>query len=80
MLASHLKAGLFIDEKLGRQVARKLDIRLIGTAGLLLLAKQKKYISEIAPFITALKSQGYYLSTTLENKILHRANEIDNVV
>ena len=75
MLASQLKTGLLIDEKLGRHVARKVNIPLIGTAGVLLLAKQKKYIPEVAPLITALKIQGYYFSATLEKEILLRAHE-----
>ncbi len=76
MLASQLNIGLLIDEKLGRQVAKKMQVRFIGTAGVLLLAKQKKYLTEIAPLISALKSQGYYLSSLLENEVLHQANEL----
>ena len=75
MLAYQLKTGLLIDEKLGRQVARKINIRLIGTAGVLLLAKQKNHIIEVAPLINALKSQGYYLSAALEKEVLSQANE-----
>jgi predicted nucleic acid-binding protein len=42
ILASQLKAGLLIDEKLGRKAAQKMNLHIIGTAGVLLLAKEKK--------------------------------------
>lgn len=75
ILASQLKAGLLIDEKLGRKVARKMQLPIIGTAGVLLLAKEKNLILEIAPLIFELKKSGYYLSEELINTVLIRAQE-----
>lgn len=75
MLASELKTGLLIDERLGRLVAKKINLKFIGTAAVLLLAKQKNHIPKVAPLITALKSQGYYLSATLEKEVLFQAGE-----
>lgn len=69
-LALKLKAGLLIDDKMGRNIARKLDLKVIGTAGVLLLAKKKSLIQKVAPFIQDLKKAGYYLSTELISEIL----------
>ncbi len=74
-LAIELHAGLLIDEKLTRSVARKLNLKVIGTAGILLLAKQKKLISAVLPIIQELKKTGYYLSDTLIEQIAKIASE-----
>lgn len=74
-LALHLQSGLLIDEKLGRGTARKLNLPIIGTAGVLLLAKKKKNISAVKPLIERLKKSGYYLSKALVAEVLKLANE-----
>lgn len=74
-LALKLKAGLLIDEKLGRNAAKKLHLKIIGTAGVLLLAKQHKLITKVSPIIQDLKNSGYYLSTELMKEVLIRAKE-----
>ena len=74
-LALQIEAGLLIDEKIGRDVARKLNLKIIGTAGALLLAKKKKLVNKIAPLIMQLKQSGYYLSSALIAEILKQAKE-----
>jgi predicted nucleic acid-binding protein len=75
ILASQWKASLLIDEKLGRKIAKKMDIPIIGTAGVLLLAKEKKLIEKIEPIIRELKNKGYYLSKELVQSVLTIAKE-----
>lgn len=75
MLAVQLNAGLLIDEKLGRQVADKMNLKMIGTAGVLLLAKKKKLIKNIKPLLLELKNAGYYFSEELIKNILKKAEE-----
>ena len=70
LLAVQLNSGLLIDEKLGREVAGKMNLKIIGTAGTLLLAKEKKLIEEIKPLLLELKKSGYYLSEQLIKNIL----------
>lgn len=74
-LALKLNAGLLIDEKPGRHIAKKLNLRIIGTAGILLLAKEKQLIVEIAPVIETLKRAGYFFSSPLTQEVLKRAKE-----
>jgi predicted nucleic acid-binding protein len=74
-LAVELKASLLIDEKLARNAARNLNLKIIGTAGVLLLAKQKKIIDAVLPIIKELKKTGYYLSDALIQEISKMSNE-----
>ncbi len=74
-LASSLHAPLLIDEKLGRQVVTQLGLKIIGTIGTLLLAKQKNIISEVKPILTSLRSGHYFLSDQLVEETLIRAGE-----
>lgn len=74
-LAIELHTGLLIDEKLGRNIATQLNIKIIGTAGALLLAKQRKIIKAVLPIINQLKITGYHLSDTLIAEIAKLAHE-----
>lgn len=76
LASEQIDKRLLIDEKLGRQVAKKLNLKVIGTAGVLLLAKQKKKITQVSPLINQLKKSGYYLSNDLISEILKQANEV----
>ena len=73
-LAIEQNARLLIDEKLGRQVAEKLNISIIGTAGVLVIAKQKNLIKAVKPLLNQLKSF-YFLSDELIKVVLAKANE-----
>jgi predicted nucleic acid-binding protein len=75
ILANELKVGLLIDEKLGRKIAQKMNLSVIGTAGVLLLAKEKKLIKEVMPLLSELKKSGYYLSNALIQTVLAYAKE-----
>ena len=68
-------AALIIDDLLARKIARSLDMSLIGTAGLLLLAKRDGLINAITPYLAMLQQQGYWLSDALIAHIRHQAQE-----
>lgn len=74
-LANSLQAPLLIDEKLGRQVATQLGLKIIGTIGVLLLAKQKNIVPAVKPILTSLKNGHYFLSDSLVQETLIRAGE-----
>ncbi len=75
VLSQRLKAFLLIDEKLGRQIAKKNDIPIIGVGGILLAAKKNQLIKEVSPLLTALRQNGYYLAEGLIAEILTLAKE-----
>jgi hypothetical protein len=64
-----------IDERRGRRFADRLSIPLTGTLGLLLLAKERSLLTEIAPEIDRLQRNGLYLLPALVNHALSMANE-----
>ena len=64
-----------IDDAAGRRVARTLNIPLVGTAGLLLFAKQKGFLDSITVAIQLLKNSGLWLSDDLVKYLLEQAGE-----
>lgn len=66
---------LLIDENKARAIAQRLGLRMIGTVGLLLLAKQQGKISMIRPLLDALRSQQFHLSQKVYEMMLKQANE-----
>ena len=75
ILATTLQAPILIDEKTGRLIARKHKLKVIGSGGLLIAAKQKGLLSAIKPLITDLQNNGYRLSNALIREILIRVDE-----
>lgn len=66
---------LLIDERKGRIVAKNHGVKIIGTGGILLQAKQHGYISAIAPVLEELSSAGYRLSKSLHDGLIALAGE-----
>lgn len=62
VLAYQHQALLLIDERQGRQATRALAIRMTGTVGVLLLAKQRGLVSAVLPLLHELRQYGYWLS------------------
>lgn len=66
---------LLIDDKRGRNVAKLNQISTIGSLGVLLIAKQKGLIKEVAPFLETLEKSELYLSKQLIATVLELAEE-----
>lgn len=66
---------LLIDERRGREIARRRGISVVGVAGLLLAAKRAGRLDSLAPTLTELSRQGYRLSDALVAEVLRLANE-----
>jgi len=77
ILAIELNANqLLIDERLGRQEAKKLGLSLIGVLGMLLIAKKRGLISNVKSVIDDLITQTTFrLGEQLYYRILKEANE-----
>lgn len=69
-------ATLIIDEKKGRELALKLNLKIIGTIRVLLLAKQKGVIPKIKPLLVELEKNHFRFSKSLIIKVLEEAQEI----
>ena len=75
-LAQELAADLLlIDEHLGRVVAARLGIRIIGLLGVLIEAKHRRLIAEINPLVDALMNRGFRIGNDLYVRVLEAAGE-----
>lgn len=65
-----------IDERLARRHAKRLGMRLTGTLGVLLRAKQLGAIEAVAPMIDQLRQGGIRLSDDVVAEVLRLAGEL----
>lgn len=78
VLSDSLEASLLLmDEVKGRQVARQMGIKLMGTIGMLMVAYQEKLLSkeEILHCMDVLKSAGRHISGKLYEQLLQKISE-----
>ena len=66
---------LLIDDNRARKIAKYNDINIIGSLGILLLAKNQNLIEKISPFIEILEKSDLYISQKLLLKVKRLANE-----
>lgn len=75
-LAQEVDADLVvIDERLGRRHAKRLELLVTGTLGVLLKAKNEGTLTKIAPLIEALQQGGIRLASDLVDRVLALAGE-----
>ncbi len=76
ILATEIDADLtIIDETLGRFYAKNANLKITGTLGILLKAKQSGHIEKIEPLLYQLKDKGIWLSDKLIGRVLNLADE-----
>ncbi len=76
VLANEINADLIIlDETLGRFHAKHIGLRVTGTIGILLKAKENGIIIEIKPLLNELTQKGIWLSDKLIKQTLIKATE-----
>jgi predicted nucleic acid-binding protein len=66
---------LLLDDREGRRRARELGVSVVGSAGLLIMAKDRGFISVVAPLLRELRHAGLYLSPALHHDVLRLAGE-----
>jgi hypothetical protein len=74
-LAAKFGYGVLIDDSQGRAVAATLKLKVIGSVGVLVLARERGLIPALAPLLEALRASGYYLSQPLIQAALQRTGE-----
>lgn len=74
-MATALECPVLMDERLGRQVAKRRGITVIGSAGLLLAAKKRGLVPAVAPILDQWQQSGYFLSASVVKAVLDRAGE-----
>jgi predicted nucleic acid-binding protein len=66
---------IIIDDFKGRALAKELGIKVTGTIGIIISAKNKKLIPSIKPILEKIKETNFYISKALENEALRLAKE-----
>jgi predicted nucleic acid-binding protein len=74
-LACELKCGVLMDDAIGRSVAKRLELPVIGVLGVLLQAKREDKISSVRECVEKLVEVRYRLSESLVEQVLRLANE-----
>ncbi len=76
VLAKEINADLVIlDEIMGRRYAKRFEINLTGTIGILLKAKENGLITSIKNLMSELVEKGTWLNPKLISKAIKIANE-----
>jgi hypothetical protein len=70
------KVLLLVDDRCGRAEARLHGLAILGTAAVLVLAKERNLVAACAPLLQSLREQGYYLSDALVAAILNQVAEL----
>lgn len=76
-LALARNAEVLMDETAGRAASRRLGLPVIGTLGLLVLARQEGWIPRLAPLLRRLAAGGHYLSEPLITEALRVVDETE---
>jgi hypothetical protein len=67
---------LLMDERLGRETAARLGLRVVGLVGVFIAAKEQGLIDKIKPELDALRNiAGFYLDDTLYQRVLRDQSE-----
>ena len=62
-----------LDDRTARRAAQRLSLNVIGTVGVLLLAKDKGFVQVVRPLLDALLRAGIYLDASLYQSALKLA-------
>ena len=71
------RTGVVIDDLQARKCAELFEIPLIGTLGLVVLAKRKGLVPLVKPVIERLVAVGLYISLGVLTRILIGVGEVD---
>jgi uncharacterized protein len=75
-LASELGLRLIVDDKQARSAARQMGIEVIGTVGLLIIAKKRGMISDLKPVLDELEQNKFFIGKQLRAEALKIAGEL----
>jgi uncharacterized protein len=69
-------AGIVMDERKGRRVARLVyGLPVKGTCGLLVAAKHRGLVSTVKPLLAGMRAKGYFLGSQLVAECLRQSDE-----
>lgn len=74
-LASEKSCLLISDDKQARSAAKRLGVKVIGTVGVLVRAKQSGVISTVKPILDNLELNNFFISRALRDEALKLVGE-----
>lgn len=69
------KSRIILDESKGRSVAKRLGLKVTGTIGIIIRAKEEGIIKSGKKILEKLEEHGFWLSERLKNAVLARLKE-----
>jgi predicted nucleic acid-binding protein len=67
---------IIIDDYKGRKYAEQMGLKITGTLGVIIAAKQVGHITSVKPLLTKIKLTDFRLTVELEKRTLEKANEL----
>jgi predicted nucleic acid-binding protein/predicted HTH domain antitoxin len=78
-LALEIRAErIILDDRAARRAAEELSLHIIGTAGILLIAKRHALIPRVRPFLDSLVKKSFFIGSDLYDECLRQADEQDS--
>jgi predicted nucleic acid-binding protein len=74
-LAAERRWRIVLDDRRARDVAQRMELKVIGTVGLLIRAKRAGLLPWIKPLLNELTEKGFHLSETLKREALRLVGE-----
>jgi predicted nucleic acid-binding protein len=75
-VAVDLGAALLVDDRAARRHAEALGLDVLGTLGVLVLAKRQGHIAEVKPVVLAMRQGGHFLSQSALQAVLQATGEV----
>jgi uncharacterized protein len=69
---------ILLDDLPARGIARTLELSVIGTVGVLLVARRHGLIPRVRPCLDALMKQSFFIGPGLYDHVLHLAGEFED--
>ncbi len=66
---------IILDDKKARRIAQQIGLKVIGTVGMFLRAKNKGVIAKVEPLLTALHQIGFHMTDALLREALRLSGE-----
>ncbi|MDI6734969.1 MAG: DUF3368 domain-containing protein [bacterium] len=66
---------VILDERIAREIASQIGLKVIGLLGILVKAKEKEIVSQVKPLIEALRRERFRVSENLVNEVLKMVGE-----
>jgi predicted nucleic acid-binding protein len=74
-LAAEHRWRIVLDDRRARDVAQRMDLKIIGTVGILVRAKRAGLLPWVKPLLNELTEKGFHLSESLKREALRLIGE-----